>query len=74
MAIFLVLNYNPSHNVTFVDVELRLNKLGEAEMVIKCLCFWKAVELTKKSLEESKMSRRRAKESRVGLSPQKYRL
>lgn len=52
MAIFLLLNYNPSNSVTFVDVQQRLNMLGEAEMMIKCLCFWKATKLKKKKVIE----------------------
>lgn len=41
--------------MTFVDAQHRLNMLGEAEMMIKCLCFWKAAKLKKKSLKMSKM-------------------
>lgn len=72
MAIFSLLNYNPSNSVTSVDVQHRLNMLGEAERMIKCVCFWKAANL--KKWKENKMSTRRTKERRGGVSPKEYRL
>lgn len=53
--------------MTFADVQRRFNMLGEAEKMIKCLCFRKAAE-NKKSLEEisSKKGERGRKHSQRG--------
>lgn len=52
MAIFSLLNYNPSNSVASVDVQHRRNMLGEAERTIKCLCLWKAANLKKNEKEQ----------------------
>lgn len=72
MAIFSLLNYNPSSSVTSVDVQHRLNMLGEAERMIKCLCLWKAANL--KKMKKSRIPTGRTKKRRGGVSPKKYRL
>lgn len=74
LAVFLLLNYNPSNSVIFVDVQHRLNMLSEAEMMIKCLCFWKAAKLKQESLKENMMFTGRAQERRCNAPPYKYRL